>query len=228
MMQTDKRELLLSYTDDQFNRYAETNLRAALEYAPERFPAEHLPELARKHPRAFLMGNPNLLQTCNRELFDTAVVKQPTAALLYAWRWLTPTQIFYCMNNVPSVIFRALAENDTSVEDFRNLPLDFRLFWYCVQTAPEQAVINVPHILASTRVDTVQASSDTPPNGYTMWTVMDTQKNPHNLPRVTMMDEIVIFAVASPVSTLARIIRTSVDWTVLTPDQWLLINQRVK
>lgn len=174
-----------------------------------------------------LLTNAELLLEAGQDVFARAVVKEPSAALLGAYRFLTRQQVKYCMNSVPSVIFRALAENNVDEGNFPHQPIDMRLFWYNVQTFPEEAVIHASRILASTRVDTALTASDTQVNGYTMWNVMDTQPNPLGLPRVTMLDEVVVFACASRSTALARIILSRVDNPMLTASQWEAVEERV-
>lgn len=226
-IQTDKKELLLSYSEEQLGKYMATNLREVLTYVPERVPPTSLAPLAEKHPRTFLLGNADLLHSLGEDIFNKAVVKQPTAALVGALKYLDANQVKYCMEQAPSSIFAVLAQHDATMETLPDFLIDLHVFWYCVQSAPEQAVINLSAVLAALNTDVARASNDTPPNGYTMWTIMDTQENPYSLPRVTMLDEVVIYAASNPVASTARIILNSVDEGLLSSGQVQVLQQRV-
>jgi hypothetical protein len=201
-----------------------SNPRESLPTGADGPPTRELLAAAEKNPGVFLPGNAQLLQSLDGgELFGEAVVKHPSSALIGALTLLSRTQLAYCMANAPSVVFQALADNHVDRDSFRGLPFDMRLFWYCVQTAPEAAVVYASSVLASARVGDARSSSCTQPNGYTMWDVMDHQPNPHNLPRETMLDEVIIFAVSCRTSTLARVILARAGRGTLTSDQRVLL-----
>ena len=204
---------LKTATDAEYATYINTQPRECLLYAADRATVAQVASAGAKYPReALVHATDKLVQT--PEAFNLAVYKQPTAALIYALNYLTSDQVVYASDTAPSTAVAYAAGR---------LPKD-RL-WIYVQTAPEMAVRHIMDILVSTDVQPLNATLETTRmvNGYSTWTPMLNQPNPHSLPQKTMLDEIIIYALASPISTLAHMILLYAPESYYTSEQKTLL-----